>query len=618
MKLVDAEGIKSLMVLPQNSNNNPIKLKQKEVILIVRKEVLRRNYELLYPEQLEEDEYVYLLFTTLNQSGGYAPEQVFVRSFDEYCTEIEKRRYKANIFNGLATVVPDENGNLGSAKENQYRRQVLFFDFDRKDFPDLNDANDFTQLIKDKFPKLFIQSIYDSGHGFHFYVSVKPTEDAEQTQTLYDLNRRFAILTKADLRACSPTQIARVPTSRNLKKLDADGKPLAVNEVLHSKNYPGQVEKFHPYSIYQLERMLKEAENSDPAPQEFSTEESPPTSYKNAYANAGACFCTEQALKNGVEQGERNTFLGRIIFMLKGEGLSDSDIYDVCQDWNCRCKPPKNEKEVDDEIRRYLEKIDQYKLNGCWWVIPDNRTSAIVQKYCDVRYCPKAYKEGDEGSNEDLKVKIPSKLVSDRRLKKNGKMSLNANELLVMTVLHKYSEPRKSFTVGDLKQRMQRNYDGCWGLCMSQTTLKKILHKLQGDNYIEMTEVPGFNGAKGAFDDTILKIGRNGKDKDENCIEFYYSTAEALIAGAITEDDFRVYLCIIRNIGNKESCIEDHIGSILGKGRNNVSTSVHRLERAHCLAIIPLPNHTGNYYNRYEPMYTSQYHIEESINSSSK
>ena len=98
----------------------------------------------------------------------------FIHDFEEYLDIINKYRSNWNIYNELATVKknPDEE-KLNGKEKNLLHRQVLYIDYDKKDYPHLgDDVHKFTQLIKDKLPDIFIHAIYNSGGGFHFYISI--------------------------------------------------------------------------------------------------------------------------------------------------------------------------------------------------------------------------------------------------------------------------------------------------------------------------------------------------------------------------------------------------------------------------------------------------------------
>lgn len=64
----------------------------------------------------------------------------FVKGFDEYLDFVKKYRYEFDIFNQIATNRGTQDGTL----DKQWRRKVLFLDFDQKDYPNMKSAQDCT------------------------------------------------------------------------------------------------------------------------------------------------------------------------------------------------------------------------------------------------------------------------------------------------------------------------------------------------------------------------------------------------------------------------------------------------------------------------------------------
>lgn len=137
----------------------------------------------------------------------------FVKNFEEYAAFVEKYKFTHDVYNQIATNRGDKDGK----KTTQRQRRVLFLDFDGKDYPELHDASDFSSLIHEKLPQLFLHACVASGHGFHFYVSIKPTCKIDEVVAL---NKELVSILGADAKAALTTQITRVPCSYNHKQPD--------------------------------------------------------------------------------------------------------------------------------------------------------------------------------------------------------------------------------------------------------------------------------------------------------------------------------------------------------------------------------------------------------------
>lgn len=132
--------------------------------------ILRKHFEMLYPEKLKDDEWIRLVGIRKDETGS--PESTlvkFIKTYEEYEEFVFKYRYTYDLYNQIATNKGNENGNARS----QRCRKVLYMDFDQKDYPNMTDAEQFTELIKSKIPKLFLIACVNSGHGYHFYISIK-------------------------------------------------------------------------------------------------------------------------------------------------------------------------------------------------------------------------------------------------------------------------------------------------------------------------------------------------------------------------------------------------------------------------------------------------------------
>lgn len=571
---------------------------------------------MLFPEELRETEYVCLLMMktdsqgnkVLDRDGNEVKFHKYVKSFEQYEETINKYKHNFHIYNAITTVKEDKNGKLHRREVNLRQRRVLFIDFDKKDYPDLTDAHDFTKMIKDKLPDLFLHAYYDSGHGYHYYVIIPPTCKIRE---INDLNKEICSLVGADTNACKVTQVARVPCTYNRKRVDERGRFPLVKEIDHYKNNPYAVKHFHPCNIDYIKRRVENAKKI--LEQEL---ESKPLE-KWDYAGNGwdalqyPCLCTEKILREGADKTERNVWLGRIISMLRFNGATEAKVREICLEWNTKCRPPKNPKEVRKEIDVYLDKEEIYKLNGCWEKIPDPRVSEIVHAQCDKFHCIQSVQKKNISIEEDIGVKMSQKLLTDGRLRNDRENSLSGFEFLIMTIMYKYIKPgsRSPFTVKELKLKMQYKKSGKWQLCMDIKTFKDTLEKLVEHRCIEMVEATPEQCRKKkiTYDDTRIKIKRGLKELNDRYIEFYYSAARAFISKQITQNEFKVFLCIVNNIKDGKSCTMEDLDRILRIGRTHIWDAIQNLQSAQCIDVIQHKSSMGKWYNLYSQKHTDKY-----------
>ena len=125
---------------------------------------------------------------------------------------------------------------------------------------------------------------------------------------------------------------------------------------------------------------------------------------------------------------------------------------------------------------------------------------------------------------------------------------------------------RTPFCVKDLKYRMQFKKCGKWQLCMDISTLKKTLDDLERHKCIKLSDPTSKQCSKKnpTYDDKLIKLTRGLKDMEsKGYIVFYYSVARAFICHQITQNEYKVYLCILNNLKNSKSCTLEKISITL-------------------------------------------------------
>lgn len=578
---------------------------------------------MLYPKDLRENEYICLFLVktdengnpVLDEDGNEVKFHKFVKNFDQYQEYITKHKYNFHVYNALATVKYDKNGELHRRKSNMRQQRVLFVDFDKKDYPNLNNAQDFTKLIKDKLPEVFLHAYYDSGHGYHYYIIIPQTCKVKE---ISELNKEICALVGADTNACKVTQVARVPCTYNRKYPDENGKFPLVKEIDHYQNHPQQMERFHPLNIDYLKRTVNYAKKRHTTDENLPEIPFQEWEYDTDGLNIKQynCLCTEKISHEGAKEHERNTWLGRIMVWLTRQGYPDYKIEQMCQEWNERCRPPKSVSEIQSEIKGWREWFEKngMTIGGCWWNIEDKQKREIVHRQCDKYHCKQAINPYESMSiSENKGVKINQKVLTDSKLSIKGDNTMSGYEYLVLTVLDKYMSKtgRTSFTIKDLKYRMQYKKSGKWQLCMDVETLKKTLEDLERHNCIKVIDPTQIQCKKKnpSFDDKIIKLTRGLKDfESRGYIEFYYSVARAFICHQITQNEYKVYLCILNHLKNSKSCTLEKISLVLDMKKGNVLRAIQNLEMASLLRVdhIP-PNEKGKKHNMYYPIDTDKW-----------
>lgn len=590
----------------------------------VQQNILRRYYNMVFPAELKENEYVRLLMIKppSEENPNPIPFQRFAKNFDEYTKIVQKYKYNCHVYNSLCTVKMVD-GEIGGESKFQRQRRVLYLDFDLKDFPELSnpDAFTFTQMIKSKFPNLFLHAYYATGGGFHYYISVKPTCNWRE---LVELNGELVKIIGTDPNANKPTQIARVPTTYNLKYKDSNGKNQYVKEIDNKFNVRPINGSKGFYETSYIKTLINRAKRGiSENPQEQPLKEWDYTENDGMFEiKQYPCLCNQIALEQGVDEHERNIFMGRLIWGMLKKGYADSKIHSEIQKWNLKCRPPKNEQEVSREVEGYLKNKDTYKLGGCYENIPDPRVRAVIEKYCDKSHCYDAHHDNKIiHMKPEIGAKVNKKILTRNQLSSKGKTSMNGYEYLILTVLDKHipANSRKLFTIGTLKKRLMYKKNGKWQLCMDISILKRTLEELVEHKCITLTD-PTENQCKKkrpSFDDKIIRLNRRLKDvQNSGFIEFYYSSALAFICKQITQTEYKVFLCLIQQMESHKPCTLSELSYILDMDEANISRALRNLDQAQCIEISDQVgwNDKGQPYNIYKKKSTNIYDKETCSN----
>ncbi|MEG2057997.1 MAG: hypothetical protein RRZ84_08865 [Romboutsia sp.] len=117
-------------------------------------------------------------------------------------TLIEKNRHQ-QVYIGLATT-----DGAGYKVENLINRNTILIDIDEEDL----EINQIYDLCK-KYG-VYAHMVVNSGRGWHIYLKLDKSYSIEDVTRV---NKHLVQLFKADINACTSTQIIRVPYTKNFK-----------------------------------------------------------------------------------------------------------------------------------------------------------------------------------------------------------------------------------------------------------------------------------------------------------------------------------------------------------------------------------------------------------------
>ena len=497
--------------------------------------------------KLKEQEFIRIKAIKPREPDDPLIKTWYIKTVAELEDIIKKYKYNWNLYIGTCTTKGENE-----TAEYMMARKVLFLDFDKKDYPQYDDVKDFTEHVKRILPYLFYHAVIDSGNGYHFYFATQKTIDIDRATRI---NKNLCKILGADTKAVLPTQLMRLPTSLNLKH---DAKP--VNIICNNYGSP----QFKPYSLNKLERIISFAKQSEKVKevQQLPSKE---------YNAVSGYYCIEKMLAEGVQQGERNFCLGRITKYLQMKGYNYSNALKLVLEWNQRCSPPKSVNEIAADFKRYWE--SDYKLLGCR--LDDEAHQSILNRYCDKFHCKTIY--------ENLSTNIKTKEISmDNHLLQNKIIrKLRGNHYLILSVLHVHDE---GLTYNGISQEITNSITN--KCCLSRNTLKTVLNDLAKMKYISHDEYGTYR---------LITFPNFG----QGYTRYYYSASILLINGIIKQQDYLVYLCLVRNLQQNRNVTYNTLSEDTGISESHICEHIQNLFKAKILDITKTYNDKGILCNCY-------------------
>jgi len=266
--------------------------------------------------------------------------------------------------------------NFKSGKERAVNKtQAIWLDFD-----DISEPYGLELMLQQH--ELPLPSIIvDSGHGLHAYWVLDEPAGREVKPVI----KKLINITGADSSAKNLNRLMRLPGTMNVKY-----------EPVRCKVFEITNKRFNLADLADLLQVKAEAK-----PQPTITAESLKIDYQGIVEKV-----EKPCIKNimqGVEVGERNWLLGRLVKYLQLElSLSKKDARKVVRVWNQMNEEAQNEQELLASFNDYWH--TSYNLLGCYITdkegdpLPDKQQ--ILDKYCDRKNCKLAGKmefiEGQE------------------------------------------------------------------------------------------------------------------------------------------------------------------------------------------------------------------------------
>ena len=384
------------------------------------------------------------------------------------------------------------------------------------------------ELLFDKFKVPQPSATVFSGNGYHFYWFLK--EAATNTQ---DLLKSFAILLGADEKATDNARVMRVPETINIK---------------YGKNRKCELVDINEALIYDISTFEKITN--------VKANQKPQRELEKLYETEKPCI---NMMLNGVEQGERNFALFRIIADLQNKAFSCEQARSILYKWNNRNNPRLDNSEFIRAFNYYWTGLK----NGTHFVTckPQNpETGTKLSKYCIFEEC-KGYHQND--ILYDLEhtpvLQINNRYINDLR-------KIEGKQLIVLLFL--CAEKDNSFTIEELSSKTN----------MTKKTLNNHIEKLLSKGYVIELKKPKRNGKGTEY--KYKSAGTFGLGNTQISQMALYRA----IGKEITPSVFKVYVYLCKCAysiasGRKEAYPSQlHIAKTLKTSQPTVSKFIDELE----------------------------------------
>lgn len=458
----------------------------------------------------------------------------FWNNIDDLNMYIENNRFNANTYFTLATT-----DGVAGAEENLQYRYFLAWDFDKKIDNKLN-AKEI--MFRFKELKLWYHCIIDSGNGYHVYMCINSTNNLKMVEKV---TKALGEKLGADPEGMLRTQILRVPLTFNLKN-----RAKQVNIIkMFSKD------TIKPYDIDKLhDKYCKFTENKTDRTIQY------------AINNTNFPPCIVNILK-GVEDGDRNFCLKRLISFLKLYKYNESESWNIIKEWNYKNEPQIDANELEYQFQYIYDK--EYKCFGC--ITEDTLLQAQIKKYCDKEMCGNNHKNEImyiEGDVIQMEYKICKKLESQRK----NILQLKGNHLLIICILKNNPEGLRTDEIIDKLTYKNK-------CSMSDKTLYNILNELSDNGYV--TKIQG-NKRKSEKD--FYKMNSIKCEEIEKFNLCYFALL-GVIKQNITPEDFKIYCYLRYRIHKKLNLVQEQLADELGLDQSTISKHIQNLIREKYLEI---------------------------------
>ena len=517
----------------------------------IQKKKLEQYLKFVLPT-LESNEVEKGYIFTNNPTTSFEKKYTF-NTYQEGLSLIEKLQYN-NCYIGLSTIVGENNKT-----ENIVNRSIIVIDIDEEGI-DISDI-----YARCKRIGLFAHLVVNSGRGWHIYLKL---DNCYDILDIVEVNKKLAELFNSDTKACLPTQVIRLPYTKNHK----------VNKLSSIVNSNTMV---MPYSLSKLKNHKIVKVNVKDTDLDFNT--------------VNDFYCVNQLIKNGASVGDRNECIKFIITSCKYANLTYNEALQKAYAFNDSCKEPQTKQEVIKVAKSIYDNIS---------IIKPCRLS-VGQKFCSSKCKAKITSENDiiedvlkvanNDLDNDLEIGFTEQLFSKnikvkRTVKKVDTMEkgtmlsiLKGTEILLLSELKIFAN--SVHTIDELVEKTNLSKPTCKAGLTTLVDLKLVNStKQQLNGNAKPSTVYYFNYDSVKRYSEILTVGRG----------LFICRINKLI----TDRDMKVFLALKYLHESRQNVTQLDIQRVSGIEQNNISLSIKNLEKRKLITVEKIKTERG-YCNSY-------------------
>ena len=472
----------------------------------------------------------------VNNPNNDFSKQIYFNTYEEGVELVAKYQHN-NCYVGLATTM------IGAYKtETLISRNVIVVDIDEENL-DISDIYN-----KCKSIGLYSHLVVNSGRGWHLYFKL---DNNYSIRDIIEVNRYVSELFNADMRACSSTQIIRVPYTKNFK----------------IKGYSSIVSANNPIKAYALERLknhkIIELKTGDT---------------ELEYNNIEDLYCFSQIVNYGTSKGFRNDALVFISSVCKYCNISENRALQYAYTFNDNCKEPQGKNEIKRVVRSIYDNLTTIK--PC--------SLPLGKKLCSNQCKAKVITSKDiivlSDINLDNKIFTLTKshIIKYQKNNKGEKKHmleiLTGTELTIMALLKVCNT--KLFTKEDISEFLD----------ISKPTTTKALKSLKEKNIIFSTK-QRIDKAKKPTE--LYSYNFEFEKYNKEMVHLNTNLFTAKIQKIIKDNDLKVAIALRYLISSRQMTTLEDISFLTGISENNVSRSLKSLKDNKLIMVDKIKTQKG-------------------------